>query len=87
MRHRLLAGILAVFALAVLTAKADDFWVKKDWKTWTAADCKKLLEDSPWAHRKLLENESNANHLPSAGTAGSAPPPAAPMQIIRVPAK
>jgi len=70
MRRRYAAGILAVFALAVLTVSADDFWVKKDWKTWTAADCKKLLEDSPWAHRKLLENESNVNRLPSAGNAG-----------------
>jgi hypothetical protein len=70
MKRRYAAGILSVLVFAVLAASADDFWVKKDWKQWTAADCKKLLEDSPWAHRKLLENESNANHLPSAGTAG-----------------
>ena len=70
MRRRYAAGILAVFALAVLTASADDFWVKKDWKTWSAADCKKLLEDSPWTHRKLIENESNVSRLPSAGAQG-----------------
>ena len=52
MRRRYAAGILAVFALAVITASAEDFWVKKDWKQWTAADCKKLLEDSPWTPSK-----------------------------------
>jgi hypothetical protein len=71
MRRRYASGILAVFALAVLTATADDFWVKKDWKTWTAADCKKLLEDSPWAHRKMVENETNVSRLPSAGAQGT----------------
>jgi len=66
MRRRYAAGILAVFALAVLTAGADDFWVKKDWKTWTANDCKKLLEDSPWARRVMHENASDITHVPSA---------------------
>jgi hypothetical protein len=66
MRRRYAAGILAVFVLAVLTASADDFWVKKDWKTWTAADCKKLLEDSPWAKKVLKENETDLGHVPSA---------------------
>jgi hypothetical protein len=72
MRRRCATGILAVFALAVLGASADDFWVKKDWKTWSAADCKKLLESSPWAVRKMVENESNVNRLPSAGTGANA---------------
>jgi hypothetical protein len=71
MLRRCATGILAVFALAVLGASADDFWVKKDWKQWTANDCKKLLEDSPWSHRKLVENEGNINRLPSAGNQGT----------------
>jgi len=71
MRRRYAAGILAVFGLAVLTASADDFWVKKDWKQWSPQECKKLLEDSPWSHRKLIENESNVSRLPSAGAQGT----------------
>jgi hypothetical protein len=71
MRRRYAAGILAILGLAVLTAKADDFWVKKDWKQWTAADCKKLLESSPWAVRKMIENENNVSRLPSAGNQGT----------------
>jgi hypothetical protein len=60
-------GILAILSLAVLTAGADDFWVKKDWKTWTKGDCKKMLEDSPWAKRFLVENNSSNGSLPSTG--------------------
>jgi hypothetical protein len=71
MRRRFAAGILAILGLAVLTVRADDFWAKKNWKEWTAADCKKLLEDSPWAHRKLIENETNISRLPSAGAQGT----------------
>jgi hypothetical protein len=72
MRRRYAAGILAVFALAVLTVSADDFWVKKSWKEWTANDCKKLLEDSPWAKRVLVENETDLGHVPSATQGASA---------------
>jgi hypothetical protein len=75
MRRRYAAGILAVFALAVLTAGAEDFWVKKDWKQWSAAECKKLLESSPWAVRKMVENESNVNRLPSAASQGNGSQP------------
>jgi hypothetical protein len=75
MQRRYAVGILAVFALAVLTASADDFWVKKDWHTWTTADCRKLLEDSPWAHRVLIENETNVSRLPSAGAQGTGASP------------
>ena len=72
MRLRRASGILAVLALAVSTVGADDFWVKKDWKQWTTADCKKLLESSPWTLRKLVENESNVNRLPSAANGANA---------------
>ena len=47
--RRYLAIILAISGLAALTARAEDFWVAKDWKTWSKAECKKMLEDSPWA--------------------------------------
>lgn len=35
--------------LLLATAFAADFWEKKDYKQWSQAECKKLLEDSPWA--------------------------------------
>lgn len=72
MRLRYASAILAILSLALITTVADDFWVKKDWKTWTTADCKKLLENSPWVVRKLVENESNVNRLPSAANGANA---------------
>ena len=81
MQRRYAAGILAVFALAVLTVSADDFWVKKDWKTWTANDCKKLLEDSPWAKRVLVQNETDLGHIPSATQEASADKAAAGLNV------
>ncbi len=45
-------AIVALAALAVAgVARAEDFWVKKEWKSWSANECKKLLEDSPWARK------------------------------------
>jgi len=67
MRRQVVLGMLTVLGLAVVTAKADDFWVKKDWKTWTKGDCKKMLEESPWSKRALVENNSSNGSLPSAG--------------------
>jgi hypothetical protein len=72
LRLRYAFAILAVLSLTVLTTIADDFWVKKDWKQWTSTDCKKLLETSPWTVRKLVENESNVNRLPSAANGANA---------------
>ncbi len=66
MKRLIAAGMLAFFGLAVVSYAADDWWVKKDWKEWTESDCKKMLQDSPWAKRVLVEHENNAGHLPSA---------------------
>jgi hypothetical protein len=39
---------LAILFLAARTARADDFWVKKDWTKWSKEECAKMLQDSPW---------------------------------------
>jgi hypothetical protein len=66
MRRRYAAGILVILGLAVLTARADDFWVKKDWRTWSKAECKKMLEESPLSKRFLVDNNSSNSQLPYA---------------------
>ena len=49
---------LSISALLLLaTAFAADFWEKKDYKQWSQNECKKLLEDSPWA--KIFTQVSN----------------------------
>lgn len=50
-RRRNVIGVLAIFALAVLTARAEDFWVKKDWTKWSKDECNKMLQDSPWSKK------------------------------------
>lgn len=66
MKRFFMVGALATVAFAFATFPADNFWVEKNWKQWTAAECRKMLEDSPWARRVLVENANNASHLPSA---------------------
>jgi hypothetical protein len=65
MNRYFVAGILAVLGLSAVAFAADDFWVKKDWKEWTAAECEKMLQDSPWAKTILVENQTNANNFSS----------------------
>jgi hypothetical protein len=50
--------IVVILASASL---AQGPWVKKDWKQWSKDDCKKILEDSPWAQRWSESNEKMAN--------------------------
>lgn len=39
-----------LFLASVAAAQSKDYWVKKDYRQWTAIECRKLLEDSPWAN-------------------------------------
>jgi hypothetical protein len=66
MRRRYAMALLMILGMAALTYGADDFWVKKDWKTWSKAECKKMLEESPWAKRIVVDNNSIASSLPLA---------------------
>src|SRR5271156_4677905 len=68
--RRYLAGILAILALAAIAVRAEDFWVKKEWRGWSKDDCKKMLQDSPWT-RKWEESQVNMGAaLPSLSGAG-----------------
>jgi len=51
MRRRYPGMVLAILGFVVLTASADDFWVKKDWKQWSKNDCENILHDSPWTKK------------------------------------
>jgi hypothetical protein len=64
--RRYIAGILLILGVVAATAWADDFWTKKNWKEWTKSDCKKMLEDSPWARRFMIENASTVGAMASA---------------------
>ncbi len=51
MNKRLNWWVGAVVLLAAVSAAAQGFWDKKEWKKWSAGDCKKMSTDSPWAQR------------------------------------
>ena len=62
------------FLLTIVLATAifaQGPWAKKDWKQWSKDDCKKVLEDSPWAQRWTQSNNKVADFaMRTQGTAG-----------------
>jgi hypothetical protein len=63
--RRYVTGILLILGLAAVSGWADDFWAKKNWKEWNKRECNKILDDSPWAQRKLIENNSAITSQPN----------------------
>lgn len=61
-----------LLTLVLATASfAQGPWAKKDWKQWSKDDCKKVLEDSPWAQRWTRSDEKMANFATrKSGTSG-----------------
>src|SRR5215472_16656971 len=57
---RVILRFLVASALA-MASFAQGPWVKKDWKQWSKDDCKKILEDSPWAQRWTQSEAKVAN--------------------------
>ena len=48
---------LVLMALSLGSVAADqsgEFWQKKEYRRWSEKECKKLLEDSPWAQKHTL---------------------------------
>ncbi|HET9401602.1 MAG TPA: hypothetical protein VFO34_11700 [Candidatus Acidoferrales bacterium] len=76
MRRRQLILLIGILGFATLAAKADDFWAKKDSTQWSKDECRKLLTDSPWAKRAIVENNNSNTSMPSAsrdaGSSGGA---------------
>lgn len=65
-KRRYFGFVLAILAVAVLTAHADDFWVKKDWTKWSKDECNKMLTDSPWSKTWSKGQVNLSAALPSA---------------------
>jgi hypothetical protein len=57
--------------LAASSASAQGFWEKKEWKKWSADDCKKMLTDSPWAQRSAQSVSQTAQFSTRDNPAGS----------------
>lgn len=78
MKHRTAVAALTLLSIGLLTASGEDFWVKKDWTQWSKEDCKRMLENSPWAKNWSVERSNNGAAPPGisgaarAGSAGDA---------------
>jgi hypothetical protein len=48
MKQFVAAALLAALS-ALAEAQSKDFWQAKDYKEWSEKECRKLLENSPWA--------------------------------------
>lgn len=80
--RRGLGLLLGMVLLGSVAAGAAEYWEKKKYAQWTAKECQKLLDDSPWAKKYVL-SETRITPLgespvaaapPSDPTAMSAPP-------------
>lgn len=50
MRNAIQKFMLLLLLASVGAAQSNDYWEKKDYRQWTDRECRKLLEDSPWAN-------------------------------------
>jgi len=60
-----------MLTLAILSARAEDFWVKKNWKQWSKEECTKILQDSPWTKKWSKGNVNLTAALPGNSGASS----------------
>jgi hypothetical protein len=60
----------ASLLLLATSAAGQGFWDKKEWKKWSAEDCKKMLQDSPWARRWSQTESKMAEFASKNPTAG-----------------
>jgi hypothetical protein len=53
--------LLLLLLASVAAAQSKDYWESKDYRQWTEKECRKLLEDSPWAnlHNQTTERLKN----------------------------
>ena len=54
MRSKIPFFFLAALLGSVAAGHAGEFWQEKDYRQWSKKECRKLLENSPWAKRYAL---------------------------------
>jgi hypothetical protein len=55
MLKRIVIGLLIGLTGVVAFAQSKEFWQTKEFKQWTEKECKKIVEDSPWASDYTLK--------------------------------
>jgi len=56
MNKQCLCLLLTVLLGAIALAQSKEFWATKDYKQWSEKECRKLLENSPWASDYTLKD-------------------------------
>ncbi len=51
MKTRNLLRVALILLLGATAVLAQEFWVKNEWQKWSESECRKLLEESPWARK------------------------------------
>ncbi len=54
MKNKKLSCLFLVALCSLAAVQGGEFWHKKDYQQWSERECKKLLEDSPWAKSYTL---------------------------------
>lgn len=70
MRKTLLC-IAVAWLLGSAAASAAEFWEKKNYKTWSEKECRKLLQDSPWAKQHTEQSQVTLPDIPGGRPAGA----------------
>ncbi len=60
MKRWFVCAIFVVAAIVASPASAQEFWQKKPYKNWSNDEVNKLLEDSPWARKQVIQGEVEA---------------------------
>jgi hypothetical protein len=53
-RHSIGAVSLTILLAFIAAAQDGEFWQKKPYRRWSEAECRKMLEESPWARTHTL---------------------------------
>ena len=53
-RHGIRTIALTILLGSMATAQSGEFWQKKPYRQWSEAECRKMLEESPWAKTHTL---------------------------------
>jgi hypothetical protein len=46
--------LLALSGISLAASQAGEFWSKRAYRQWSEKECRKLLEESPWAQKHTL---------------------------------
>jgi hypothetical protein len=65
--------LISIFMFLLLSSSAllaENYWMRRDWHSWSKSECERMLNDSPWAQTWGI-GKSNLNHTLAASSGRS----------------